>query len=933
MTEPSATNADRPPNPTTTDRTPTASPPETIPHGDGPAEKIMIEGYEILEVIGRGGMGVVHKARHLMLDRIVALKVIRPELVADRKSVDRFQREARAASRLTHPNLVTIYDAAESNGMHFLAMEYIEGTDLAHLVRERGPQPTALACDFVRQAALGLQHAYECGMVHRDIKPGNLLRSSKDGRIKLVDLGLALLQGADENHASTGELTHTGAMMGTPDFIAPEQVRDCHNVDIRADLYSLGCTFYYLLAGRVPFPGGTMIDKLDKHRFETPQPIEQLRSDVPVGVADILRKLLAKRPEDRYQTPAQLADVLLPLCPSDSVSLESLASAPPISLLPAKSNSSQAPAGSKRRRWAWAAAACFVVLLAVFVPMLILRALESGSDGEDQGISSVNSSVGKKAPEDNDGGDQKRGKNVNEQAIVKREPEKEDKKAPAPAPPKVGPIQLFWSSTSTPIDKDRGNLLLRLRPNVEQTFFLFADNQGDELKDVTFQIQVEGKPLPQATVRLPTLLKGSQSIRFTKPLPQVEKPPAPVEFSGPAFVCAYTEKGKPLCTFHIGVSHPRNYVQLELNAFDPKTKCINLGVRANPGFFGPRCPVKLDLRPERLPFLAPKQKRDGSYGGYLYKPGDQVHLEACNLDINAGNLESGLASLTIDKYERAFIFRCSAKGGFPTPLERPSIRLSADPAAATGPPFKAGLEVDNLPQDATLEVGLYRDEKFTQLEGPQLQFHGDRRIRVFMNPHNPEGSISFRSELTDWVFELDTANLYGRRWLRVRLQEPGQNTPVQFLELGSGGSVQESREIGRVLMFDGSPPEDVVWLEHELDSQQPSGERCVRVAASAKDPETGIGRVVFYLGKPPPDGVPPPTAVQVEGVKVTDKDVWEAKLSVPATSNETDVSVQFTNSVGLSTSSVTKINQKARETKDESNKTPLQSKKEDKKKE
>jgi serine/threonine protein kinase len=894
-----------------------ASPPETIPRGDGPAEKIVIEGYEILEVLGRGGMGVVHKARHLMLDRIVALKVIRPELVADQKSVDRFQREARAASRLTHPNLVTIYDAAESNGMHFLAMEYIEGIDLAHLVREKGPQPTALACDFVRQAALGLQHAYECGMVHRDIKPGNLLRSSKDGRIKLVDLGLALLQGSDENHASTGELTHTGAMMGTPDFIAPEQVRDCHNVDIRADLYSLGCTFYYLLAGRVPFPGGTMIDKLDKHRFETPQPIEWLRSDLPVSVADILRKLLAKRPEDRYQTPAQLADVLLPLCPSGSVSLESLAAAPPISLLPAKSKSSQAQAGGRRRRLAWAVAACFFVLLAVFVPMLILRALRPGSDGEDQGISSVNPSVDRKTPEGDDGGVKKDGKNVNEQANVKREPEKDDQKAPAPPPPKVGPVQLFWSTTQKPVDKIQ---ILRLRPNVEQSFYLFAENGGDELKDVTFEIQVEGKPLPHATVTLPTLLKGSQFIRFTKPLPQGEKPPAPVEFSGRASVCAYREKDRRLCEVGLLSGLPSGYVELNPTKFNPSTKSITLLVRALNEFSGPRCPVELDLRPERLPFLSPKQKRDGTYGGYLYKPGDQVHLEARNLEINAGNLESGLASLTIDKYERAFIVRYSAEGGFPTILEGASIRLLADPAAATGPPLKAGLEADNLPDYATLEVGLYRDEKFTQLEGPQLQFHGNRRIRVLMNPHGPEGSVTFRSEITDWDFKLDTANLYGRRWLRVRLLTLGQNTPLEFLVRGSRGSVQKSRELVHAVLFDGSPPEDVVWLEHEIDSQTQTGERCVRVAASAKDPETGIGRVVFYLGKPPPDGVPPPTAVQVEGVKVKDKDVWEAKLSVPATSNETEVSVQFTNTVGLSSSSVTKINQKARETKDDKKK-------------
>jgi serine/threonine-protein kinase len=278
---------------------------------------LLLGQYVLLERLGEGGMGQVLKARHQKLDRMAAVKLIRPERLANPTIVERFQREARAAARLAHQNIVAVYDADEVGGTHFFAMEYVEGTDLAKLVKQQGPLPAAVACDYVRQAALGLQHAHEQGLVHRDIKPSNLLLAGKAGGgvVKILDMGLARLEaplGKDAD--STEPLTQEGAVMGTPDYMAPEQATDSRRADIRADLYSLGCTRYFLLTGKAPFPGGTLAEKLLKHQAEEPRPVEQLRPGVPAAVGVVVRRLMAKRPEQRYQTPAELAGALEPLC-------------------------------------------------------------------------------------------------------------------------------------------------------------------------------------------------------------------------------------------------------------------------------------------------------------------------------------------------------------------------------------------------------------------------------------------------------------------------------------------------------------------------------------------------------------------------------------------------------------------------------------------
>jgi serine/threonine protein kinase len=210
---------------------------------------------------------------------------------------------------------------------HYLTMEYVEGTSLSRLVKQGGPLPVAQACDFIRQAAMGLQHAHERGLVHRDINPANLMvtgigmtadakASSRElsavaaNQVKILDMGLARLRQTTDTPVSSPELTREGRWMGTVDYIAPEQWMDARTVDIRADLYSLGCTFYYLLTAKVPFPDGNPLEKMLKHYAEEPVPLEQLRPDVLPQVAEIVRRLMAKQSGQRYQTPTELLEAL-----------------------------------------------------------------------------------------------------------------------------------------------------------------------------------------------------------------------------------------------------------------------------------------------------------------------------------------------------------------------------------------------------------------------------------------------------------------------------------------------------------------------------------------------------------------------------------------------------------------------------------------------
>jgi WD40 repeat protein len=237
------------------------------------------------------------------MERPVALKIISQSLTTKPGMVERFAREAKAAARLSHPNIVTAFDAEEAGGTHFLVMEHVEGTDLSRHVQELGPLSVDRACDYVRQSALGLQHAFEKGMVHRDVKPHNLMLTP-DGRVKILDFGLARLA---SEAVSEEVVTATGMVLGTVDYVAPEQAYNAHHADIRSDIYSLGCTLYYLLAGKPPFPVGSPLQKMMDHSNKAPTPLAEFRQDIPEKLIPVLERMMAKNPKRRYQTPAEVA--------------------------------------------------------------------------------------------------------------------------------------------------------------------------------------------------------------------------------------------------------------------------------------------------------------------------------------------------------------------------------------------------------------------------------------------------------------------------------------------------------------------------------------------------------------------------------------------------------------------------------------------------
>jgi serine/threonine protein kinase len=274
--------------------------------------------YEVLDRIGRGGMGTVYKARHPHLKRDVAIKVLSTGRLRDLEAIIRFQREMEAVGRLDHPNLVRAHDAGETDGQHFLVMEFLDGTDLRRLVREHGPLPVADACEVIRQAAMGLQYAHEHGLIHRDIKPSNLMLTS-DGMVKVLDLGLARF--ADEA-TTVGDTTSRGQVVGTGDFISPEQGQDTHAADARSDIYSLGCTLYYLLAGKAPFSDArhnTFVQKVMAHAHEPIPPIKGVRNGVPEALALIIERMTAKAPDQRFQNAAEVAVVLQTLATTNDL--------------------------------------------------------------------------------------------------------------------------------------------------------------------------------------------------------------------------------------------------------------------------------------------------------------------------------------------------------------------------------------------------------------------------------------------------------------------------------------------------------------------------------------------------------------------------------------------------------------------------------------
>jgi serine/threonine protein kinase/Leucine-rich repeat (LRR) protein len=273
----------------------------------GKTKSLVLGNYVILDKIGQGGMGQVFKAQHRRMERIVALKVLRPAVTNDTNATKRFEREVKAAAKLSHPNIVTAYDADEENGVHFLVMEYVEASDLSSIVKNGGPLPVGTVANCIVQAAKGLEYAHKKGVVHRDIKPANLLLDS-EGTVKILDMGLARIDsspGAVPQAGAEG-LTATNQIMGTVDYMPPEQALSTKLADHRADIYSLGCSLYYLLRGKPMYGGDTMMHKLLAHREQPIPSLRELQEDIPEELDAVFKKMVAKKPEDRYQSMTEV---------------------------------------------------------------------------------------------------------------------------------------------------------------------------------------------------------------------------------------------------------------------------------------------------------------------------------------------------------------------------------------------------------------------------------------------------------------------------------------------------------------------------------------------------------------------------------------------------------------------------------------------------
>jgi len=301
-------------------------------------EGTMLGPYRLDRFIGGGGMGAVFRALDTTLDRIVAVKVLAGRQADDEEMLKRFRNEAQSAARLDHENIGRVHAVGSESGWHYIVFEFIEGTNLRDVIREQGPFDLARTVDVSIQVADALEHASERDVVHRDIKPSNIVITPV-GRARIVDMGLARLH----HLADDRDLTVSGMTLGTFDYISPEQARDPRAADVRSDLYSLGCTIFFMLVGRAPFADGTMVQKLLQHQQVAPPALDDLRSDVPRQFAEIVERLMAKDPLDRYQRPAVLVADLVAFADDHALVLASPRPSQPVVVAPARPAASRLP--------------------------------------------------------------------------------------------------------------------------------------------------------------------------------------------------------------------------------------------------------------------------------------------------------------------------------------------------------------------------------------------------------------------------------------------------------------------------------------------------------------------------------------------------------------------------------------------------------------
>ena len=287
----------------------------------GHADSFFINQYKILDRLGKGRTAGVYRAQH-QLGQTVAIKILPPSKAQNPQILARFQREVRLALKLKHPNVVRAFQVGEVGGLHYLVMEYLEGETLDAVLQRRRRLPAQEAVRLIHQALQGLQHIHEQGLVHRDLKPANLMivparaagepDSTLRATLKILDIGLgrALFEESAQAAAADLHLTGEGTLLGTPDYLAPEQARDARGIDIRADIYSLGCSLYHLLTGQPPFPDTNVLVQMVRHATEAPRPLRELAPDVPDGLQQILNGMLAKDPAQRYPTPERAAQAL-----------------------------------------------------------------------------------------------------------------------------------------------------------------------------------------------------------------------------------------------------------------------------------------------------------------------------------------------------------------------------------------------------------------------------------------------------------------------------------------------------------------------------------------------------------------------------------------------------------------------------------------------